>query len=121
MEKEIRKDKLTNQEFIPKRKNQKFINATNRINYHNMIARQIREAQAFVVEPLNKNHKILLSLMKDYKTIELYKYGLMELGYNFEAYTHTENINGHYSVELFNFFIINDLDADDIVHVIRKN
>lgn len=115
------KDKLTNQEFYPKRKNQRFSSAKNRVNYHNKIARQVTAEKAFINEPLNKNHKILMSLLNEFEILVVERKKLIELGYNFNAFTHIENYNGHACSGLFNFCVIQEIDSIENITIVRKN
>ena len=60
-----RKDLLTNEDFAPKRSNQKFATQSNRIKYHNNKANALRKASSFVNKPLMTNLNILNSLFTD--------------------------------------------------------
>ena len=58
-------DLLTNEEFIPKRINQRFANSENRIKYYNNKANELRHYLSYINKPLNQNFKIISQLMEN--------------------------------------------------------
>ena len=51
----------TNQTFIPKRSNQKFLNSESRIAYHNAMAKKERRNKLPIFKVLKNNYNILIS------------------------------------------------------------
>lgn len=112
------KDPLTGEEFEPKRSNQRFACAENRIKYHNDKANRFRKTTEFVNKPLRLNRKILDYLMEG-KDKETFHYEFLKgAGYVFNVFNGTciiENKTGYY---LYNYILIFE---KPYVHVYREN
>jgi len=50
-----RKDMLTGERFIPKRRNQKFESANNRIHFNNQKSADIKMKKSYIDKPLSDN------------------------------------------------------------------
>lgn len=114
-------DLLTGQKFSPKRKNQKFVSAKNRINYNNKKATDLRNSKAFIDKPFQINHKILMELVGPGETKEIPKQLLLEKGYNLSVMSHYENFNGRVSPTLYNFILIDLFDNKSSITIHRKS
>jgi hypothetical protein len=115
-------DLLTKEPFIPKRRNQLFATARNRINYNNEKARKIREDRATIDRPLHTNYSILCELMGGKEEQVFSKDFLIGKGLDFKVHTHLEKFEGklQYAVYQFIIFPINDLQVKIVkVHGIK--
>lgn len=115
---EERKDKLTGETFFPKRINQYFICAANRIKYYNDKANQIRHKAAFVNKPLHDNLKILDELMSNKNELSLHKQFLAGKGFSFFVHTHYEEYEGIMAIALYQYIIIKI--NDEHLKIIKK-
>ncbi len=115
---EERKDKLTGEPFLPKRINQYFISAANRIKYYNDKANQLRHNAAFVNRPLHDNLRILDELMSNEKEVNLHKQFLAGRGFSFFVHTHYEEYEGRMEIALYHYIIIKI--NDEHLKIIRK-
>lgn len=106
-------DKLTKEEFIPKRINQRFAKASNRIKYHNEKAKELRNSVSNIYKPLHKNLLILNELMIQEKEKCFHKQYLLGKGYNLGLLTHKENYNKTVINVLFKYGIIS-IDEETI-------
>ncbi len=109
----MRRDLLTNELFIPKRKTQVFANAKNRIAYHNKRATQLRHKLEYLSKPLLKNYNVLASLMETDSERIFHKEYLLGKGFNFGVCNHITNINGKNCFSVFHFTIVK-LDGGQI-------
>ena len=100
------RDPFTNEEFTPKRNNQKFANSKNRIKFHNTRANQLRVEKAFIDIPLNKNLKILNGIMADKEDETYHREFLRGKGFNFEIFNSTCKTEGTTGYCIYNFIII---------------
>jgi len=82
------------EEFSPKRSNQKFASAQNRINYHNSKMCSVRKSRSFVDSKLHKNYRILSELMEGKINLSLHKQFMLGKGYSFDVLTHFEDEEG---------------------------
>ncbi len=82
------KDPLTGREFSPRRKNQRFASARNRIDFNNQKATAERTTKAFIDRPLQVNHRILMELIGPGETKTIPKSLLIEKGYNLSVMSH---------------------------------
>ncbi|GGE44414.1 hypothetical protein [Psychroflexus planctonicus] len=112
------KDPFTNEEFEPKRKNQRFANSKNRIDYHNMKANKLRREKASVDKPLNTNFKILNDIMKGKKKAEFHKEFLRGKGYDFKIYTGLCEVETNRGYCIYNFILTY---TESYVKIIRNN
>lgn len=100
------KDPFTNEEFNPKRNNQKFANSKNRIKFHNTRANQLRVEKAFVDRPLNNNLKILNDIMDDKEDETFHIEFLRGKGFDSTFYNSTCKTEGTTGFCIYNFIII---------------
>lgn len=104
---DLRRDLLTQEEFIPTRINQKFANPYNRIRYYNNKANKLRHEIAYVNKPLHNNLKILNEIMRGYTTKTFHKEFLLGKGFDFAVHTHVdENTDGSNDFAVYNYTII---------------
>jgi hypothetical protein len=114
----MRKDLLTGEPFVPKRKTQRFANAANRIAYHNRKATELRHQLAYLNIPLHRNFKILSDLMEGSNEREFHKQFLLGKGLDFNAFNNSEKYEGKNYYAIFNFIVIN-IDKS-IIKIVRK-
>lgn len=98
-------DLLTNEEFIPKRINQKFAKPANRIKYYNKKANNLRNYLNYINKPLLQNFKILTSLMENKTEMEFHKQYLIGKGFDFKVITHYSMYNNLRLPNVYNFKI----------------
>lgn len=101
----MRKDLLTGEEFVPKRINQKFANAANRIRYNNNRANEVRRNKEFVNKHLHSNHRILVEIMGREKEKIFHKEFLNGKGMHFGVLTHYERVEGKSVMAIYQFLI----------------
>ena len=109
----MRKDPLTNELFVPKRRNQVFAKAENRIEYHNKKAAELRYKLDYLNKPLLANYKVLTALMQNDSERIFHKEFLIGKGFDFKVCNHINCINGKNHFAIFNFTIIK-LDGSQI-------
>ena len=112
-----RKDLLTNEDFAPKRSNQKFATQSNRIKYHNNKANALRKASSFVNKPLMTNLNILNSLMHGKTERIFHKEFLKGKGFNFEVCTHLTIIDDLNRFSCYQYTIIKG--TNDSIKIIK--
>ncbi|HLF52294.1 hypothetical protein [Flavobacterium sp.] len=100
------KDLLTGEEFIPKRKSQKFATRANGIKYNNQKANKLREENAYIDKPINKNHKILIEMMGNERRKTFSEQFMLGKGFNFEVSNHYDMIEGIRHPFIYKFGII---------------
>ena len=111
-------DLLTGESFSPKRINQRFKTAANRIKYHNDKANEQRHSVAHINKPLHQNHRILIELLLNKNEATFHKQFLIGKGYNFDVHTHYEVCNSQREFAIYQYIILS-LDKDTI-KIIRK-
>ncbi|MBR9847300.1 MAG: hypothetical protein GYB35_14895 [Algicola sp.] len=112
------RDPLTNEEFEPKRSNQRFARPQNRIKYYNLKANLERKENAFFDKPLKKNLKVLNELMEG-KTDEVFhKEFLKGKGYDFNFYHATCRIKNTTGYCIYNYVLIFN---NNEVNILRNN
>jgi hypothetical protein len=109
----MRKDPLTNELFVPKRRNQVFAMAENRIAYHNKKAAELRHSLDYLNKPLLTNYKVLNSLMQKDSERIFHKEFLLGKGFDFKVCNHINSINGKNHFAIFHFTIVK-LDGSQI-------
>jgi hypothetical protein len=82
------KDPYTGKYFFPKRRNQKFENRNNQINYNNLNAREDRKLTATFKTILSRNRRILKWLLGPRSCIIVRRERLVSQGYDFKFHTH---------------------------------
>jgi hypothetical protein len=100
------KDPFTNEEFEPKRLNQRFANSQNRIGFYNNKANKLRREKAFVDKPLNTNLKILNDIMKGKDDENFHEEFLRGKGYNFEVYNGISKSKNNTGYSVYNYILI---------------
>ncbi len=104
----VRRDLLTQEEFIPTRINQKFANPRNRIRYYNEKANSLRHEIAYVNKPLHNNLKILNEIMKGTSAKIFHKEFLLGKGFDFAIHTHVAEVaDGKSGFAVYNYSIVN--------------
>jgi hypothetical protein len=106
MKKDLRKDLLTGEEFVPKKSSQRFATPQNRIKYNNEKASQIRLQRAFIDKPLHHNRAILLDLLETKRDLIIHREFLRGRGYDFCLTTHYDEWEGKNVPCLYEFMII---------------
>ncbi len=103
-----KKDPLTGEDFIPKRVNQRFASASNRKKFNNQQANQLRKKRAIIYVPLNKNHLLLMKLMKGINESVFSNDFLEGYGIQFNCFSHTKVIDEIRYNCIFEFIIMID-------------
>lgn len=103
----MKKDLLTGEIFKPKRSNQKFKTAENRIKFNNQKAKKMREKINYINKPLKKSMLALDSLMKDKKEGVFHKEFLRGKGISFKVFTHFISIENKSYPSIYNYTLIN--------------
>jgi len=112
------KDLLTGEDFIPKKRTQKFANPANRIKYNNIKASREKQAVAYIDDQLKKNRRILDRLMKG-KNNEIFKQDFLEgQGYSYDVITQIKIIDQMQYPALYYFLIAND-SVNKTTNIIR--
>ncbi len=106
----------TGEDFTPRRTNQKFANAKNRMDYHNDRIKKLKKAMASIDAKQQKNYFILLKLMDGRKEASFHKQFLLGKGYSFEVLTHYVVLNGLNRQAIYDFLIY---EKDDKVYFKR--
>lgn len=111
-------DLLTGEQFLPKRRNQRFLSSQNRIKFHNIKAAEIRIAKSFIDKPLHLNYRILNSIMKGKNETFFHKQFLLGKGFYFGVQTHIENYKGKNCIAVYNYIVIPH--ENDQIKIVRK-
>lgn len=90
MEHQTRIDPLTGEEFVPKKKSQRFANPVNRIKYNNKRASELKQERAFFDKACHKSHIALKSLYIPNGNNIYNMYFLEGKGVDFKTYNHIE-------------------------------
>jgi hypothetical protein len=115
-------DLLTGETFTPKRSNQKFASALNRIAYNNKKARESRKEIEYLEKPLYRNYKILREIMEDANQRCFHKQFLFGKGFNFKVYNNVEHYEGKNHYAVYNFIIVKADKTEEVKIVkIEKN
>lgn len=119
---ELLNDLFTGEAFKPNRKNQKFMTSQNRIAYHNKKSHQTNRIKAFISEPLNKNHKILMQIIPEIgKPYSFSKDFLNGKGINLSLLTHFDTIDNKTVPAIYNFIYIDLFENKNTITIIRKS
>lgn len=119
---ETTKDLFTGEIFIPKRRNQKFKNSKNRIDYHNGKANQELSTRLFITSPLKKNHRILMCLIQEVGAhVTFTREFLQGQGYNFDVLTHFDYYDSKPLPAIFNFLYIDLFENKTTLTIFRKS
>jgi hypothetical protein len=106
MKKDIRKDPLTGEEFIPKKNSQRFATPQNRIKYNNERASKIKLERAFIDKPLHRNRTILKELLGNKAEINVHEEFLRGRNYDFNLTTHFDIWEGRNVHCVYEFMLI---------------
>jgi hypothetical protein len=122
MNMEIHKDLFTGEVFTPTRRNQKFKCSKNRVDYHNRKSFQEIRVRAFITNPLKKNHKILMELLREVGAKGTYTREFLQgKGYNLSVMTHFESYDSQTVPALFNFIYVDLLENKSTLTIYRKS
>jgi len=102
------------EEFSPKRSNQKFASAQNRINYHNSKMCTLRKSRSFVDTKLHRNYRILNELMDGKENLSFHKQFLLGKGYSFDVLTHFEDEESKRYKAVYEFLVF---EQGETVHL----
>ncbi len=114
-----RKDLLTGEPFLPKRTNQKFINAKNRTAYHNKKANELRQSTLYINKPLHTNVRILNEIMKARKEATFHKQYLLGKGFSVNVHTHFMEYEGKSQFAIYQYILISM--ANDQIKIIKND
>ncbi|HRY97478.1 MAG TPA: hypothetical protein P5550_00325 [Bacteroidales bacterium] len=84
-----RKDPYTGEMFVPGRRNQRFASKETKNAWHNQRAIALADEKRAVNKVLEKNRKILASLLGDQASVETTLLDLERQGFRFNYLTHT--------------------------------
>ena len=116
------KDLFTGEIFKPSRRNQKFKNSKNRIDYHNGRAYQDLSTRSFITNPLKKNHKILMCLLQEEGSTGTYTREFLQgKGYNLAVMTHFESFDNKTLPAIFNFLYMDLFENKTTLTIYRKS
>jgi hypothetical protein len=116
---EKRKDLLTGEEFIPKKKTQKYSCPKNRIKSNNNKANYLRKEISNINTPLLNNYRIMKELMGAKKEEHFPKQFLLGKGFSFGVFTHYEFHENDNQTAFYSFIIIEKVN--DIIQIIKTN
>jgi hypothetical protein len=102
----IKRDLLTNEEYISTRSTQRFKNSENRIKYWNAKANKFRQSIAFITKPLQNNIKILDELMVDTDERILHREYLLGKSYCVNTYSHIVLYQKQKHFAIHNYLVI---------------
>ena len=114
-----RQDMLTFEDFEATRNTMKFANATNRIKYHNIKARELRDSISYINKPLHQNLKILNALMLNKTEAVFHKQFLLGCGFKFGVHTSVELYEKQNQYAIYNYILV-PIDANQI-KIIRND
>lgn len=78
----------SNTVFVPKRQNQIFRSASDRISQNNLLNNLLRRKLSFINKQLLKNYKIADDLLSDFTDVSVHKQFLRGKGFSFQMFTH---------------------------------
>jgi hypothetical protein len=107
---ETKTDPFSGEEFIPKRRNQKFATQENKVAFNNDKAAKIREERAQINNVIKRNHEILKLLLNNEKEKTVDLKTLDDLSFKFNYYLKLERINhkSHFSIYDINYTLLNN-------------
>lgn len=97
-------DPLTQEEFMPVRRNQKFKSRSHRIKFNNERAAKLREAKSSIDRALTKNYIIISGLVSKGQTKSIPKVQLLAEGFDHRIFTHYDILDGKTCRCLYNFY-----------------
>ena len=102
------------EEFSPKRSNQKFASAQNRIDYYNSKMSSVRKSRSFVDSKLHKNYRILNELIDGNTNKSFHKQFMLGKGYSFDVLTHFDDVDGQRYKAVYEFLVF---EQGEMVHL----
>ena len=99
-------DPYTGTEFIPKRSNQIYASAANRIAHNNLKANKITKHLAPINRLLHQYYKVLIELMKNKHKEIFHKQFLLGKGFSFEVITFLDSYEGRNAFLVYEFCVI---------------
>lgn len=112
-------DPLTREEFIPKRKNQRFASADNRRRYHNDRATLVNRDKAPIDRKLKHNFLLLNELLKENKDVLIKKEDLLIKGFDPNYFTHITQTNGKISRCIYDYTLPQS-ENPDFIKIIKQ-
>lgn len=112
-----RKDPLTGEFFLAKRRNQIFAVNKNRIDFHNQKAALIRDEKRKLDSSLRKNFLILKEIVGDNKEAIFHRMFLLGKGFSFTVATHASEFNGQPQWSIYTYLWMPL--PDDQIKIIR--
>jgi hypothetical protein len=106
MKREVRKDPLTGEEFMPKKISQRFATSQNRIKYNNEKASKTNLERARIDKPLHSNRNILKELLGNKTEVIVHEEFLLGRGYDFHLITYSMSLGGKNIPCVYEFMII---------------
>jgi hypothetical protein len=113
-------DPYTKEEFLPRRRNQVFATAKNRMSFHNENAATLRQIKSPIDKQLEKNFLILSQLVPIGETKIFHRDALLMKGYNPEFFTHFTNYDGDNCKTIYHF-ILPTPDNPNFITIINPN
>lgn len=107
-------DPLTGEEFVPKKRSQKFACPANRIKFNNNKANKLRIERSYIEAPLNKTHKLLRELMGVKRESIFDANYLLGYGINFSVFNHYHKIGDRPYPSVYEFTIMTDKNNNSI-------
>lgn len=114
----MKKDLLTGELFVPKRSNQNFVNAENRIKFYNQKVSKQRLRMAYINKPLAKNLSILDELLQGKNEIAVHKQFLLGRGFSFGVFTHYDTYQEKQYRGIYQYIIIPTINEQ--IKIIKK-
>jgi hypothetical protein len=112
-------DPLTREEFIPKRKNQRFATADNRRKYHNDKATLVYRDKAPIDKKLKHNFLLLNELLKENKDVLIKKEELLIQGFDPNFFTHITQTNGKISRCIYDY-TLPQAENPDFIKILKQ-
>lgn len=123
--KEKKVDPHTQEEFIPKRKNQKFASEQNKIDFNNEKARKEREIRKEIDSKILKNYRILKSKIEDEQQVNVHEAELIREGFDYRFINHFKKIkykgDDKQVLGIYDLFYFIDKQSDNIIIIKNQN
>lgn len=108
-------DPLTKEEFIIRRRNQKYKSAINRINHNNEKAALLRNEKAPIDKLLLRNYILLKSLLLEGEEKVFKKDYLVGLGYDVHVFTHFDVYKNQTCRYLYKFALLKTAEPNALI------
>ena len=112
----MKKDPLTKEEFEPKRSNQRFASASNRIAFHNRLAMEKRKIKSVVDYTIASNWNIMLKQLSGDRKVTRTKEFLKGAGFDFNYF---QRIYKNNSVVLYRIYNCGFYIKDESVTILK--